>query len=243
MKRKIVKIDEAKCDGCGLCVPACAEGAIRVIDGKARLVSEIFCDGLGACLGQCPRDAIRIEEREAAEFDEEATRKHLAAPAACPGHGHGAPQHGHGGGCPGSRMRDLKPQAATAAPGAPAPSALGNWPVQLHLLPPSAPAFRGADLLLAADCVPFACAEFHTRLLPGHPVAIGCPKLDDTEAYVEKVTAILKTAGLRSLTVAHMEVPCCMGLVHVAREAIRRAGLAVPLHEITVGIDGRIEAS
>jgi Pyruvate/2-oxoacid:ferredoxin oxidoreductase delta subunit len=245
--RKIIRIDEDKCNGCGLCVSACAEGAIQLVDGKARLVSESYCDGLGACLGECPQDAITIEEREAEAFDEKAAQAHVqkqkapaAAPASAPvpslAH---APSHA---GCAGTRMRSLQPKVAPAAccGDAEPSSALANWPVQLKLVPPTAPYFRGADLLLAADCVPFAYAGFHAKMLPGKPVIIGCPKLDDAGFYVEKLAAILKAAAPRSLTVAHMEVPCCMGLVHIAREAIAKAGVAVPLREITVSIDGKI---
>ncbi|HNR97949.1 MAG TPA: 4Fe-4S binding protein [Planctomycetota bacterium] len=271
-KRKIIKIDESKCDGCGLCVPSCAEGALKVIDGKARLVSEVYCDGLGACLGHCPQGAITIEEREAPAFDEAQVRAYLerekaAAPAAGPSHAHahggGCPgamaqqltppaaaaacpshAHAHGGGCPGAMAQQLTPPAAAAA--APraeaAASELINWPVQLTLVPPNAPYLRNADLLLAADCAPFALAGFHGRFLRGRPVAIACPKLDDAAAHTEKLAQIIRASNLRSITVARMEVPCCGGLVAIARGAIQRAGRPVPLHEIVIGIRGEVLA-
>ncbi len=256
--RKIVKIDEEKCNGCGLCVPSCAEGALRIVNGKARLVSEVYCDGLGACLGRCPQDAITIEERDAAEFDEAQVGAHLAretqaktAPAACPSHVHHREpahaahghHHAHAGGCPGAMARELKPATSAHAPaGAAAPSQLANWPVQLTLVPPSAPYFRNANLLLVADCVPFALADFHTRLLRGNPVAIACPKLDDTGEYVEKLAHIIRGSNLQSLTVVRMEVPCCGGLVRIAEAALEHAGLPVPFKEITIGIGGDVLA-
>lgn len=235
--RKIVKIDEEKCDGCGFCVPSCAEGALRIIDGKARLISETYCDGLGACLGECPQDAITIEEREAEEFDEKAVEEFLRAqeavvePEPC--------------GCPSAALSRFERQAAAAQPenegerGIPEP-ALSHWPVQMTLVPPSAPFLKGTDLLVTADCVPFACAGFHQELLKGHSLVIACPKLDNFEAHLEKLTAILGQAEPKSLTVAHMEVPCCFGLVHMARQAILASGKDIPLKEITVGVRGEL---
>lgn len=232
MKRNIVKIDAQKCNGCGQCVTACAEGAIAIVDGKARIISETYCDGLGACLGHCPTGAISIEQRHAPAFDHAAVERHLAAQATA----------AHAGGCPGSMMRALKPRAAANEPdGQPAPSALGNWPVQLHLLSPQAPYLRGADLLIAADCVPFALADFHSRLLTGRVVAIGCPKLDDVEAYIDKLSAIFAAAGIKSVTVAHMEVPCCTGIVWAVQSALERAGKTdLPVRDVTIGIDGEV---
>ena len=236
MKRTIVRIDADKCNGCGLCVSACAEGAIAIVDGKACLVSETYCDGLGACLGECPQGAITTEAREADAFDPAAVEKHLqrrhqaASPAA------------HAG-CPGSMMRQMAPRPSAApCETAARPSGLQNWPVQLHLLSPGAPYLQGADLLIAADCVPFALADFHERLLAGRVVAIGCPKLDDGEAYVEKLAAIFSGNDIKSVTVAHMEVPCCTGIVHITRQALERAGKRLPFRDVTVGIDGGIKA-
>jgi Pyruvate/2-oxoacid:ferredoxin oxidoreductase delta subunit len=241
--RKVVVIDEAKCDGCGECVPSCAEGAIAVIDGKARLVSEIYCDGLGACLGHCPQDAITVEEREAAPFDEVETQRHLARlrgaqAAAAPTPVMDTPHQ-----CPGSAMRSFARPAAAAehlSRPAPAPSELTNWPIQLALVPPMAPYLGGADILLVADCVPFAYADFHRRFLKDKPVLIGCPKLDQMEAYAKKLTEILRVARPKSLSVLHMEVPCCSGFTRLAQYAIQAAGSDLPLTDVTIGIRGEI---
>ena len=231
--RNIVKIDEDKCTGCGLCVTACAEGAIQIIDGKARLVSEIYCDGLGACLGHCPEGAITVEQREAAAFDEEATQAHLArqtkpeVPAFV---------------CPGLAAHDLSDRqrpADDAGTGA-VPSQLSHWPVQLKLVSPTAPYFADSDLLLVADCVPFAMGDFHRRFLKGRSVAVGCPKLDDADFYVDKLADILRHNTVRSLTVVHMEVPCCSGLVRVAREAIARSGRGMGYDDVTISLRGDV---
>jgi len=229
--RKIVRIDEEKCNGCGECVPSCVEGALKIINGKARLVSETYCDGLGACLGKCPQDAIIIEEREADEFDEAAVEqfhhaKHLAeqeAPCACPG----------------SALRGFdREEVAQAEPAPVLKSTLANWPVQLRLVPPSAPFLKGADILLAADCAPFAYAGFHQDFLKDHALIIACPKLDNFDAHLSKLTDILKAAAPKSLTVLHMEVPCCFGLVHMAKAAIQASGKNIPLRDITIGVRG-----
>ncbi len=231
--RNIVKIDEEKCNGCGLCVNACAEGAIQIIDGKARLVSEIYCDGLGACLGTCPEDAITVERREAAEFDEEATKAHLAQEQQAQSEACAV--------CVGMMAREFRkkeqsPQSAVAE----VPSQLSHWPIQLKLLSPAAPCFADADLLLVADCVPFAMGDFHNRLLKDRSIAVGCPKLDNVEFYIEKVAAILKANKLNSLTVVHMEVPCCSGLTHVARQAIARSGAKMTFEDITIDLRGNV---
>jgi len=234
MIREIVKIDEEKCNGCGLCVPACAEGAIKIVDGKARLIADNLCDGLGACLGHCPQDAIIIEKRTAAEFDEAAVEEHLKSadrPAPAP---HAA---GHGG-CPSARLMSFESPAASAASAPARASELRQWPVQMHLVPPSAPFLKNADLLLAADCVPFAYADFHKDFLTGKALLIGCPKLDDGQAYLQKLTAILQQNDIRSLTVLHMEVPCCTGLVMIARQAIAASGRDVSLETVRIGIQG-----
>lgn len=260
INRKIVKIDENKCNGCGLCIPNCAEGAIRIIDGKARLLAENLCDGLGACLGKCPMDAITVEERPAEEFDEQAVDEHLstermlkgAIGGGCPGShvaamaGGGAAAHG---GCPGSRMRMLqagKPAAGTGAaaggtPGKERPSQLAHWPVQLALVPPKGPMWQDADVLIAADCVAFAYADFHEKLLAGRSLAIACPKLDDVGPYVEKLAMIFAGNSVRSVTVAHMEVPCCSGIVYAVEQAIEQSGRNdITLRDITIGVDGTI---
>jgi NAD-dependent dihydropyrimidine dehydrogenase PreA subunit len=254
MIRKMVKIDEEKCNGCGLCVPACAEGAIQIIDGKARLVADNLCDGLGACLGDCPLDAISIEERDADEFDEAAVEEHLEsigrapqphAHAAAGGHaGGGCPSAAvqsfaaPAGGCPSARLMQFDKPAAAEAKSAPRPSRLAQWPIQLHLVPPTAPFFRNADVLLAADCAPFAYADFQEDLLKGKALAIACPKLDNTEPYVEKLTAMITQSNIRSLTVVHMEVPCCNGLIFMARQAIANSGRDIPLETVRIGIRG-----
>ena len=234
MKRNIIHIDEEKCNGCGLCVPACAEGAIQIIDGKARLAADNLCDGLGACLGHCPQDAIRIEVRDADEFDEAAVAKKVSkAEDAKSAHRHGQ------GGCPSARLMSFeKPQPAPLSANAPQTSAIGNWPVQLKLIPVSAPFLKGADLLLAADCAPFAYADFHRELLAGKVLLIGCPKLDDAEEYKRKLTAILAENDVKSLTVAYMEVPCCSGLVALAKQALEASGADIALQTSCIGIRG-----
>jgi NAD-dependent dihydropyrimidine dehydrogenase PreA subunit len=264
MIRKIVQIDESKCDGCGQCIPSCAEGAIALVDGKARLSADVLCDGLGACLGECPQGAITVVEREAAAFDEAAVAAHLGRPGA-PAHPPApaprarlgvvppAPPAGParprlsivadlpsaGGGCPGSRPRTIaRPTVAAAPSGAPAQSRLAQWPVQLHLVPVTAPYFQGADLLVAADCVPFAYANFHDDLLADHALVVGCPKLDDNAAYAEKLAEILSRCDVRSVTVARMEVPCCGGIAMAARQAVAASGKPIPVRDVVVGIDG-----
>jgi NAD-dependent dihydropyrimidine dehydrogenase PreA subunit len=235
--RKIVKIDEAKCNGCGACVPKCAEGAIRLVGGKARLAAENLCDGLGACLGECPQGAITIEERPSEEFDRHAVEEHTRrAPGATPAR--------HEGGCSGSRMRLLRKPAAHAQAGAVAgaESQLAHWPVQLALVPEESPIWQGADVLICADCVPFAMPDFHARLLAGRSLAVGCPKLDDVEAHAARLARLFAANDIRSISVAHMEVPCCMGLVFAVRSALERAGRGdMQVHDVTVGIDGTIK--
>ncbi len=229
MVREIVRIDEDKCNGCGECLPGCHEGAIRLEGGKARLVDERMCDGLGACLGSCPQGAITIERRDAAEFDEASAHRPAEAVEA---------------GCPGSRARSMgrRPAAPARERGAsPAAPALASWPIQLHLLGPMAPFLRGADVLLCADCVGYALGGLPGRLAEGRALAIACPKLDEgQEVYLEKLVAMIDHAGIRSLSVARMEVPCCRGLVALALEAQRRAERKVPVTETVVGIEGGI---
>jgi ferredoxin len=236
--RNIVQIDEAKCNGCGLCVSACAEGAIKLIDGKAKLVSETYCDGLGACLGHCPQGAITIEKRDAAGFDEKATHEYLEREKQKTATVAPVPLAG----CPGMAMRTFKPAAPVhaAASAGKAPSQLGQWPVQLALVSPDAPYFQDADVILAADCAAFTMGDFHNTLLKGHSLAIACPKLDDIAPYVDKLAAIVRNA--RSLKVVHMEVPCCSGLVRLAQAAIARSGKTMDFQAIKIGINGNIMA-
>jgi len=242
--RNIVKIDEKKCNGCGQCVDACVEGAIEIIDGKAKLVSEIYCDGLGACIGECPQGAITVEHRQAKAFDEDATKMYLAtkSSSAQDDLSQDACTHEHEGfNCPGSMSKvfEQKPKSAPTID-AEISSQLGHWPVQLKLVSPHAPYFKNADLLLVADCVPFAMGDFHNRFLSGRSIVVGCPKLDDAQFYTEKLGEIIKVGLPNSLTVVHMEVPCCSGLTHIAREAITRSGVSLGFEDITVDIQGNI---
>ncbi|HQD39039.1 MAG: 4Fe-4S dicluster domain-containing protein [Firmicutes bacterium] len=227
MKRKIVMIDQDKCNGCGLCVDACHEGAIELVDGKARLVGDEYCDGLGDCLPACPTGAITIEEREAKPFDEELVKKKMAerAKAKLPC------------GCPGTLSRTFTPKSSARAH---VPSELGQWPVQLHLLNPAASFFQGAHLLIAADCAAYAYGNFHQDFISGRIVAIGCPKLDDLQAYLEKLTAIFLHHDLASVTVVRMEVPCCGGIVRAVRAAMEAAGAEIPYREVVIGTQGNI---
>jgi NAD-dependent dihydropyrimidine dehydrogenase PreA subunit len=254
MIREIVHIDEDLCDGCGQCVPSCHEGALRIVDGKARLVSDRLCDGLGACLGHCPRGAVRIERRAADAFDEQAVaagrsngaRARASPAAACEEVAAPGGAVGHMGGCPGSRFARFERGVRAAEKsddktGQIGPeSALTHWPVQLRLLSPQAPVLNGASLLVAADCVPVASAEFHTRFLPGRAVVIGCPKFDDVEEYVARLTEMMQGGGVREIVVARMEVPCCGGIVAAVIEARRRAGTNTPVTEVIVGTRGKI---
>ncbi len=250
--RKVVRIDEDKCTGCGECVPACAEGAIQIVDGVARLAADNLCDGLGACLGDCPENAITIEEREADEFDEAAVERHTnklkeenktPAPLRIATHPH-AHAHGPGGGCPGAKMIQFdKPAGGSVleTDSGPQTSELAQWPVQLHLVPPTAPYFKKADVLLAADCVAFAMGNFHRDYLKGKGLAIACPKLDQgQEIYLQKLVAMIDEAQINTLTVMVMEVPCCTGLVQLAKEASNRATRKVPVKQMVVGLRGEI---
>lgn len=233
--RKIIKIDEEKCNGCGACVPACVEGALQIVDGKARLISEKYCDGLGACLGECPQGALTIVESEAEDFDEEAVQHYLNE-----GKRKEIPC-----GCPSAMVVQFgkKEETITAPRGVPRQeSLLAQWPVQLTLVPPAAPFLQGADLLLAAHCVPFAYASFHPDFLKGHALLIACPKLDDFQAHLAKLTDILRRSEVKSITVVHMEVPCCSGLVYMAKQAIGLSGKDIPLREVTIGIRGELKS-
>jgi NAD-dependent dihydropyrimidine dehydrogenase PreA subunit len=237
MIRKIVLIDQEKCNGCGLCVPACAEGAIKLVNGKAVLSADNLCDGLGACLGDCPQDAISIIEREADEFDEAAVEQHLKhvaekpAPVAVP--------TAHGG-CPGSRAMSFTAPPPAVETGDAGPSQLGQWPVQLKLVPTTAPYFQDADLLITADCVPFAYAGYHRDFLAGKAVVVGCPKLDDNEFYRDKLTELFRSSAIKSITVLRMEVPCCGGIVMAARQALAASGKDIPFKEVTITSRGEV---
>lgn len=245
MRREIVTIDESKCDGCGLCVPACHEGAIKIVGGKAKLIADRLCDGLGACLGHCPRGAIQIETRDADAFDEAAVAAHVTPPSVLPQ----APRAtqpapaaaGQHGGCPGSRMMrfDRPAPQPTSAPMESA-SELTHWPVQLGLLPPTAPVLHGARLLVAADCVPVAYAGFHQKLLRGRTVMIGCPKFDDLKGYAAKLTEIIARNELEEIVVARMEVPCCTGIATAVQFAREQAAVDVPVREVVVGTRGDV---
>ena len=235
--RKIVKIDEEKCTGCGLCIPNCAEGALQIIDGKARLVSEKFCDGLGACLGHCPEDAIMVIEKEAEDFDEKEVEVHLRKQNQVQPKLQPAPVFA---GCPSSRAMHLKAPSAEGAASSTASSVsqLTQWPVQLKLVPVNAPYFQDADLLIAADCVPFAYPDFHRDFLKGKAVVVGCPKLDDVRFYKEKLTEIFRANSIKSITVPYMEVPCCLGLVKATEDAVAASGKNIPLKKVKIGIRG-----
>ena len=239
VKRKIIEIDEALCDGCGVCVPSCAEGALAIIDGKARMISEIYCDGLGACLGECPTGALRIVEREADEFDEEAVQDHLSPNAQEEKSKEGSLPCG----CPSTRIQTFRQPSPCQEANKPAfqasgDSALSHWPVQIRLVPPTAPFLKGADLLVAADCTPLAYPNFHGDFLEGKVVMIGCPKFDDAEDYVQKFADIFSTAEIKSISVVVMEVPCCQGLPIIVEKGLERAGKHIPMEKVIIGVKG-----
>lgn len=260
--RQIIKIDEEKCNGCGLCVPSCAEGALQIVDGKAKLVQERYCDGLGACLGDCPQGAISFETREAEDFDEAATIEHLKdtgrsvqahldhmAEHAAGGHDHHAHaghSHGHGGGfvCPSAKTIDRREQVS-AKPTAQGQvqSELRQWPVKLYLVNPNASYFEGADLLISADCVPFAYGAMHPDFLRGKTLVTGCPKFDDVQTYADKLAQIVSLNDIRSITVLQMEVPCCSGMARLAEHAVASSGKQIPVEVVTMSLDGAVKGS
>ena len=249
MKRKIIEIDESKCNGCGACAAACHEGAIGMVNGKAKLLRDDFCDGFGDCLPQCPTGAITFTEREAAAYDEAAVaaakNEKAASPAACPAATARRPAPPVGG-CPGMRLQALKPLHAAetitptaASPSAETPSQLAQWPCQIRLVPPTAPFFAGAELLIAADCTAYAYANFHAAFMRGRVTIVGCPKLDPVD-YSEKLTDILRQNDIRSVTLVRMEVPCCGGLERAAQDALRASGKHIPWQVITLSRSGQI---
>ena len=222
MIRKIIQIDENKCNGCGACVKACHEGAIALVDGKARLMRDDYCDGLGDCLPSCPTGAITFTVREALAYDEEAVRKGRME---C--------------GCPGTAMKEIRRKESACFSGHDAESCLLQWPVQIRLMPPNAPYLRGADLLIAADCTAYAYASFHERFIKGRITLVGCPKLDGVD-YSEKLSVIFALNDIRSITVVRMEVPCCGGLEIAVRKAIAASGKDIPMEVVTISTDGKI---
>jgi len=241
VKRKIIEIDDELCDGCGQCVPGCAEGALEIIDGKARIVAERYCDGLGACLGECPNGALRIVEREAEDFDEEAVEAHLEVQAK----GEDAESPVQPFQCPSARLQTFipssrTPNAESAASRPRTGSALSHWPVQIRLVPPTAPFLKGAHLLVAADCAPFAYADFHQDFLRGKVLMVGCPKFDEVKEYIQKFTEIFKAAAIRSITAVIMEVPCCSGLPAIIRKALELSGKQIPLEEVVISTRGEV---
>lgn len=272
-KRKIIKINEAKCTGCGLCIPNCPEGALQIIDGKARLVSDLFCDGLGACIGHCPEGAINIEEREAEKYDERKVMANIVKQGKNVIRAHLEHLRNHNEkiflkealdylkennianplvdsgvssaklpcGCPGNKVVDFRKEQAPAShvnSAQPQASCLRQWPVQLTLVPAYAPYLDNVDLLIAADCVPFAYADFHQGLLRGKTLLVGCPKLDDITSYQEKLTQVFSNNRIKSITYAHMEVPCCLGLVAAINAAIKASGKDIPFKDVTISIRG-----
>jgi ferredoxin len=275
MKRQIIRIDDEKCNGCGFCIPNCPEGALQIIDGKARLVSDLFCDGLGACIGHCPEGAITIEEREAGEYDERRVMENVARQGENTVKAHlehlrehgqhdymkeaisyliekdlGVPEEFVGAvgvakeasvaGCPGCQVVDFREteQSSEPAGGTPLPSELRQWPVQIMLVPASAPYLQNADLLITADCVPFAYAGYHRDFLRGKVLLVGCPKLDDVAYYREKLTEIFKLNDIKSITVVQMEVPCCFGLMKIVKAALAAAEVDVPVENVVIGVKG-----
>lgn len=241
LMRKIIQIDDELCDGCGQCVPSCAEGAIEIIDGKARIVADKYCDGLGACLGDCPNDALTIVEREADDFDEEAVEEFLKGKEKTDS----PVEQPVAGGCPSAQLQSFTPSTPCQAANAPVRqssggSELSHWPIQIRLVPPTAPFLKGADLLVAADCTPLAYPNFHQDFLKGKVVMVGCPKFDDVEGYTQKFTEIFREADIKSITTVIMEVPCCSGLPMIIEKAMKAAGKEIPLEEVVISTRGEI---
>ena len=246
VNRKIIKIDEDLCTGCGNCVLSCAEGALQIIDGKARVVNEIFCDGLGACIGECPEGALEIIQREALEFDEEAVEQHLESMKYKEQEDleqmrQIIVENAHQCGCPSAQTMVFNQAEVKTEVAVKIPSALRQWPVQMHLISPTAPYYHGADVVLSADCVAYSYGDFHRDFLKNKSIAIACPKLDQgRDIYIEKIKVLIDDAKINTLTVAMMEVPCCSGLLALTQEAVKRANRKVPIKFIIVGIQGDI---
>jgi len=250
MKRKIITINEELCDGCGNCVTACSEGALQLIDGKAKLVKEDFCDGFGDCIGECPTGALKIDERESKPFDEEATKEYLLKTKgkeavwrmeeAQRKHTLKEPQPLPCG-CPGSLSQSLKRTETLTLTLTKTESQLRNWPVQITLLPIKAPYYEDVDLLVAADCCAYSYGRFHSDFIKDHTLALGCPKLDDADAYKEKLAAILSENNIKSVTITYMEVPCCLGLVRLVEDAVKGSGKDLPIKKVKIGIKGEIQ--
>ncbi len=239
--RKIIEIDEELCDGCGQCVPGCAEGSLQIVDGKAKMVSDNLCDGLGACIGECPNGALRIVEREAEEFDEEAVEKYLAEKETAKQ----KQQPVLACGCPSTNIQTFAPISSCREANIPAgfedsESALSHWPIQIRLIPATAPFLKGADLLVLADCCGVAIPTLHKDLLKGRVVMMGCPKFDDIQEYVEKFADIFKTADIKSVLSVVMEVPCCSGLPMIVKKGMEAAGKNIPIKELVISTRGKI---
>ena len=237
--RKIIKIDEELCNGCGQCVPDCAEGSLQIVDGKARLVADKLCDGLGACLGSCPTGALQIIEREADEFDEEAVEHFLTSQKVA-----AKPEPAPGGGCPSARLQNFAPMTPCQTANVPnmqIGSALSHWPVQIRLIPASAPFLENCDLLVAADCSALAYAGIQTDFLAGRVVMMGCPKFDDQQLYVDRFTEIFRTRTLKSLTILIMEVPCCHSMIQIVKQAVDAAKPSFPIRHVVVSTRGEIK--
>lgn len=254
MKRKIIQIDEDKCNGCGKCINICAEAALKIVNGKVKLIKEFYCDGMGACLDVCPTDALKIIEKESDQYNAKETFKHVKEKR-----GEDAAEKVHGikeikkdisrepmkCGCPGSMMRDLRSDEEEDGTENDKKihikSQLRQWPIQLHLLNPEAPYFQDADIIISADCVPFAFASFHEKFLKGKILIMFCPKLDtDQDSYIEKLTEIFKSRNINSITIVHMEVPCCSGVGHIAEEALRKSQKNIILKDYTISIKGEL---
>lgn len=244
--RKVIKIDEDRCNGCGQCVSACFEGALEIVDGKAKVIKDSFCDGLGACIGECPEGALKIEEREVEEFDEEAVKEHmqesgirLKTPAEIHAeHGH---QEGHS--CPSAKPITMeRAHHALDEYAHEAESRLEHWPIQLMLIPETAPFLKGKNLMVLADCVAVAYPDLHNKFLSGNAVAMGCPKFDDCEIYAKKLRGIIQNSGIKSISVVNIEVPCCFGLLRLVETAVRESGKKIPFKQYVIGINGEIKS-